>query len=81
MGRERPALALGGDEVLIGFGGNAGGCGKYHGYVVAVPTDGTGPIGAYEVPTTRVGAVWAPAGIAVASDGNIYLLTGNASST
>ena len=78
---QRAALALDDGYVLAGFGGNDGDCGNYHGWVVGVPESGTGPTIAYEVPTAREGAIWAPAGISVARDGDVYVATGNGSST
>ncbi|HUO48782.1 MAG TPA: PQQ-binding-like beta-propeller repeat protein, partial [Acidimicrobiales bacterium] len=54
---QRAALALDHGEVLVGFGGNEGDCGRYHGWVVGVPASGSGPLEAYEVPTRREGAV------------------------
>jgi outer membrane protein assembly factor BamB len=74
---QRTALALDGGEVLVGFGGNAGDCAPYHGYLVAVPVSGHGPLRVFRVPTQRQGAIWAPGGVAVAPDGAIYLATGN----
>lgn len=78
---QRAALALSEGRVVVGFGGNYGDCGPYHGYVMAVPETGQGPTLAYEVPTHREGAVWAPSGVSVAPNGDIYAATGNGSST
>ncbi len=38
--QQRGALAVANDYVYVPFGGRAGDCGSYHGWVVAVPTDG-----------------------------------------
>jgi outer membrane protein assembly factor BamB len=76
---QRIALALSGGHVLVGFGGNYGDCGAYHGWVVGVPASGTGPLLAYRVPTAREGAIWAPAGVTVDAAGDIYVATGNGS--
>lgn len=78
---QRAALALDDGDVLAGFGGNDGDCGDYHGWVLGVPESGTGPTRAYEVPTAREGAVWAPSGVSVARDGDVFAATGNGSST
>lgn len=78
---QRAALALAKGQVVVGFGGNYGDCGRYHGYVMAVRETGEGPVRVYEVPTAREGAVWAPSGVAVGTSGDIYAATGNGSST
>jgi outer membrane protein assembly factor BamB len=76
---QRVALGLSAGHVIVGFGGNYGDCGAYHGWVVGVPESGSGPLLAYEVPTAREGAVWAPAGVTVDAGGNIFVVTGNGS--
>ncbi|HTT87672.1 MAG TPA: hypothetical protein VMF60_09910, partial [Acidimicrobiales bacterium] len=76
---QRIGLALDDGHVLVGFGGNAGDCGQYHGWVVGVPESGTGPLLVYQVPTAREGALWAPAGITVDGAGDVYVATGNGS--
>jgi outer membrane protein assembly factor BamB len=76
---QRIGLALSNNHVLVGFGGNFGDCGSYHGFVIGVPESGTGPLLTYEVPTANQGAIWAPAGITVDSSGDVYVATGNGS--
>ena len=76
---QRAALALDNGEVLAGFGGNYGDCGTYHGWVIGAPESGTGSLLAYQVPTANQGAIWAPAGPAVDSAGNVFVATGNGS--
>ena len=76
---QRAGLALSGGNVLVGFGGNAGDCGDYNGWVLGVPESGKGAILHYRVPTAEQGAIWAPAGITVDSSGDIFLATGNGS--
>jgi len=76
---QRAGLGLSDGHVLIGFGGNYGDCGRYHGWVVGVPESGTGPLLAYQVPTANEGAVWAPAGITVDASGDVFVATGNGS--
>ena len=79
--QQRPALAVANGYVYIGFGGLAGDCGQYVGEVVGVPTSGAGDTIAYRVPVAREGAVWATAGPVVDAAGNLYVATGNGSST
>jgi len=76
---QRIGLALSAGHVIIGFGGNFGDCGAYHGWVVGVPESGVGPLLTYEVPTAREGAIWAPAGATVDASGDIFVVTGNGS--
>lgn len=79
--QQRPALAVANGYVYIGFGGLAGDCGQYVGEVVGVPMSGTGDTVAYRVPVGREGAVWATAGPVLDVTGNVYVATGNGSST
>jgi outer membrane protein assembly factor BamB len=79
--QQRPALAVANGYVYIGFGGLAGDCGQYVGEVVGVPASGTGNTISYRVPVAREGAVWAPGGPVVDAAGNLYVSTGNGSST
>ena len=75
---QRAALALDAGSVVVGFGGNAGDCGDYHGWLVSVPESGTGPLAAYRVPTSRGGAIWAPAGVSVdPASSTVFAATGN----
>lgn len=77
---QRGALGLDDGRVLVGFGGNYGDCSSYHGYEMAVPESGKGVTLVYRVPTANEGAIWGPAGMAVSSNGHIYVATGNGSS-
>jgi outer membrane protein assembly factor BamB len=79
--QQRAALAVANGYVYIGFGGLAGDCGQYTGKVVGVPTTGQGATIAYVVPVQREGAVWATGGPVVDGSGNLYVSTGNGSST
>ncbi len=75
---QRTSLALDAGKVIIGYGGNDGDCGTYHGWLVAVP-EGGGALQTFEVdPSTSQGAIWA-AGNAPAIDaaGDIWTSTGN----
>jgi outer membrane protein assembly factor BamB len=77
---QRPGLALDDGKVVIGFGGNSGDCGSYHGMVVAVP-EGGGPLQAFIVddgPGEVQGAVWgAGNGLPVDASGDVWAATGN----
>lgn len=79
--QQRPALAVANGYVYIGFGGLAGDCGQYSGKVVGVPASGQGATISYVVPVSREGAVWATGGPAIDAAGNLYISTGNGSST
>ena len=74
---QRAGLALDGGEVLVGFGGNYGDCGSYHGWLLGVPESGTGRLAAYRVPTAGGGAIWSPPGPAVDGAGVVFVATGN----
>ncbi len=78
MDHERPALALGNGRVYWGYGGSD--CGQYHGKVVSVKTDGSEPL-VYTVPSINRGSIWAPAGPAIDPDGNVWVATGDGTST
>ncbi len=81
---QRPALALDGNEVVIGYGGNDGDCGTYWGWLVGAPANGSGALLTYQVdsrPGDDQGAIWA-GGNAPAEDssGDLYVATGNGTS-
>ena len=76
---QRVSLALDAGKVIIGYGGNAGDCATYHGWLVAVPEGGGPPLQSFETnASTNEGAIWA-AGNAPPVDGygNIWTSTGN----
>jgi outer membrane protein assembly factor BamB len=77
--QERGALALGSGYVYVPFGGLAGDCGDYHGYLEAVPVGG-GPVLSYKVPSSREAGIWSPAGETVSASGLVYVVTGNGAS-
>jgi polyvinyl alcohol dehydrogenase (cytochrome) len=79
--QQRSALAVGNGYVYIGFGGLAGDCAQYVGEVVGVPTSGQGDTIVYNVPVKREGAVWSTGGPVLDASGNLYVSTGNGSST
>jgi len=76
----RGALAIGSGSVYVPIGGLFGDCGSYHGYVVAVPLSG-GLASAYRVPTPTGASIWSPQGPSIDSDGSVYVVTGNATSS
>jgi outer membrane protein assembly factor BamB len=78
--QQRSALSLANGMVYIPYGGLAGDCGQYHGWVIGIPANGTGSMDVYQVPTTREGAIWAPSGAAVSTSGTLYVATGNGAS-
>lgn len=77
---QRASLALGGGRVYVAYGGNAGDCGTYHGWVVAVEVTNPAQRSAFEVaPGGAGGAIWESGGApAIDTDGNVYVSTGNA---
>ncbi|MCI4363154.1 MAG: PQQ-binding-like beta-propeller repeat protein [Thermoplasmata archaeon] len=75
--QERGALALSNGIVYIPYGGLAGDCGAYHGWVVGVQPSALGTMTSFEVPTGRAGGIWTPSGITVAPNGDLYVSTGN----
>lgn len=79
--QQRPALALSGGRVYIAFGGLYGDCGDYRGLVVGLSTDGAGSLLIYQVPTTREGGIWEPAGPTIDAQGNLYVSVGNGAAT
>jgi outer membrane protein assembly factor BamB len=80
--QQRAALALSRGRVYVAYGGLYGDCGDYHGWVLGAPASGpTGAVLSYRVPTEREGAIWAPSGPAIDNAGNLYVATGNGSSS
>jgi outer membrane protein assembly factor BamB len=75
--QERGALAIANGYVYVPFGGRAGDCGTYHGWVFAVPLNG-GAVTHYYV-TPGVGAgFWAAGGVVIDdSTGNVFVTSGN----
>jgi outer membrane protein assembly factor BamB len=79
---QRTGLTLDQGQVVFGYGGNAGDCGPYHGWVVAVPESG-GPMRTFEVDAAageRQGAIWmGGAAPLVDSTGDVWVAAGNGS--
>ncbi len=82
--KERSALAVSGGNVVVTWGSLAADCGPYHGYLETVrETDGAKQSQWHDTAETggTQGGIWAPSGPAVDPQGNIYVSTGNGSST
>ncbi len=77
---QRAGLAIANGRVYIGYGGNAGDCGSYHGWVVSVRETGAAHLQSFEVAADgEGGAIWEAGGApAIDSQGNVYVTTGNA---
>jgi outer membrane protein assembly factor BamB len=77
---QRAALALGNGRVYIGFGGNIGDCGSYHGWLVGASETTKGDLVSFEVAQDgEGGAIWLSGGApAIGADGSVYVTTGNA---
>jgi polyvinyl alcohol dehydrogenase (cytochrome) len=71
---QRAALALGDGRVYVGYGGQFGDCGTYHGWVVGVGVrPGTGTTSFNVTPASSGGAVWqSGGGPSIDSAGNVY---------
>jgi hypothetical protein len=75
--QQRSALLVSKGRVITAFGGLAGDCDNYVGYLTSVATSGRGSISTYAVPTSREGGIWAPPGPVTGANGNVYVATGN----
>jgi outer membrane protein assembly factor BamB len=82
---QRPALAITKGRVIVGFGGNDGDCGNYHGWVESIAESGTSRIDRYEVAAGSgqgKGAVWmGGAAPTIDKAGNVYVADGNGNAT
>lgn len=76
---ERSALLFVNGVIYVTYGGHAGDCQAYHGWVLGVPYPAGGPMAAYAASiaaNTRAAGIWGPGG--AASDGtDIFVTTGN----
>lgn len=75
--QERSAVLVENGRVVVSFGGLAGDCENYVGYVTSTPTDGKGATHHYAVPTAREAGMWSPAGPILGRNGNVYVASGN----
>jgi PQQ-like domain len=79
--QERGALALANGNVYVPFGGRAGDCGAYHGWIYAVPTSGAAVTNYYETPGQGAG-FWTAGGVVVdSSTGKVFDTSGNGTSS
>src|SRR6267143_214591 len=75
---QRGALALANGRVYIPFGGRAGDCQPYSGWVVAGLASGVGSVLSFSLPGgPSMGGIWASSGLSVDGSGNVYATTGN----
>jgi outer membrane protein assembly factor BamB len=75
--QERGALAVANGHVYVPFGGRAGDCGSYSGWVVGVPTSGSTSLNVYQTPGIGNG-IWSGGGVVVDdSTGSVIATTGN----
>jgi outer membrane protein assembly factor BamB len=75
--QQRGALLISNGMVYVPYGGLAGDCGNYHGWVVGVAENLGGPLAVWQSPGSGEG-VWEPAGVSGDAAGNVYAATGNA---
>jgi putative pyrroloquinoline-quinone binding quinoprotein len=77
---QRTSLALANGRIYIGYGGNDGDCGNYHGWLVAVNESGPPHEASFEVASDgEGGAIWGSGSApAIDSAGDVYVTTGNA---
>lgn len=75
--QERGAVLVTDNRVLVDFGGLAGDCSNYVGYVVSTPTSGSGSSYSYAVPTSREAGMWATPGPVAGFHGDVYVAAGN----
>jgi outer membrane protein assembly factor BamB len=79
--QQRTALTLANGVVYFGYGGLAGDCDVYTGWVVGLAENGTGSMLYYRLPSENGGGIWAPSGATVDQSGNVYFGSGNTAST
>jgi YVTN family beta-propeller protein len=75
--QQRSALLVADGRIITSYGGLAGDCANYVGYLTSTATTGRGPTTHYAVPTTREAGMWSPAGPVVGQNGNVYVASGN----
>ncbi|HEX3707475.1 MAG TPA: PQQ-binding-like beta-propeller repeat protein [Mycobacteriales bacterium] len=75
--QERSALLVTDGRIITTYGGLAGDCDNYVGYVTSTATDGAGATTHYAVPTPREAGMWSPAGPVLGQNGNVYVASGN----
>jgi outer membrane protein assembly factor BamB len=80
--QQRAALLVSRGRVYVSYGGLFGDCGRYHGWVIGAPQSPPGgSLISYRVPGENEGGIWAPSGPAADPAGDLYIATGNGSSS
>lgn len=78
---QRPGLALDRGRVLIGYGGNAGDCKTYWGWLVSAPVDGSTGLSSFQVDAGvghHAGAIWGSGNApTIDAAGDVFVATGN----
>ncbi|HEV2032708.1 MAG TPA: PQQ-binding-like beta-propeller repeat protein [Candidatus Dormibacteraeota bacterium] len=78
--QQRGALTIANGYVYVPFGGRAGDCGNYHGWVFAVPTNGGAITHHYVTPGSGAG-FWATGGVVIDNSTNkVFATSGNGTS-
>jgi outer membrane protein assembly factor BamB len=75
--QQRSALLVENGRVVVAFGGLAGDCDNYVGYVTSTSTSGSGKTYHYAVPTAREAGMWATGGPILGANGHVYAASGN----
>ena len=79
--QQRSALTLANGRVYVPFGGYAGDCGTYHGWVVGVPASGSGAQVTFrdddQLRGDNAAGFWATAGASADASGNLFITSGN----
>jgi hypothetical protein len=79
--QQRSALLVTSGRVIVSFGGLAGDCGNYVGYITSTPATGSGSTVAYAIRTAREAGMWAAGGQVVGPNGLVYAASGNGAAT
>jgi outer membrane protein assembly factor BamB len=75
--QERSAVLVERGRVVVSFGGLAGDCANYVGYVTSTSVTGQGKTFHYAVPTKREAGMWAPSGPVLGRNRHVYVASGN----
>jgi polyvinyl alcohol dehydrogenase (cytochrome) len=75
--QQRAGLALGNGRIYVGYGGYAGDCLPYHGWLVSLTEAGGAKVAFDVTPHTGLGAIWATNGPSLDPAGDVYVATGN----
>jgi len=80
--QQRSALAVSKGNVIVAWGGLDGDCRSYHGYVESVSESSGAEVAQWnDTASDNAGGIWGASGPVVGSLGNMYVTTGNGSST